>query len=64
MIMPRKCKGSHGRACNCFLPAIGKDSHDICTLCRDQQCNLNLKYAHFQDGFNEELTRCCPILIS
>ena len=34
--------------CSRFLPSFDKDSHDLCTVCHGQVCDVNLHCPHYE----------------
>ena len=42
----KKMQEEEGKTCSCFLPSLAKDSHELCTVCRGQVCNVVLRCDH------------------
>ena len=47
-------QGNEGMMCSNFLPATEKDFHNLCFVCHDQHCSVDLRYPHCQDWSTEQ----------
>ena len=50
MATPRKCSGIVGKMCNCFLPAVHEDSHDLYIVCTVSSAVLTYPVSIVRNG--------------
>ena len=58
---PCKCRGKKSKICNSFLFSLMRDSHELCVMCRIQNCSVNLRCDFFASwsGDKWSLVQAC-----